>query len=571
MAHDNSNPYRLLVTLNGQHTDTITCMQFSPCGEYLVTGADDLRMNVFDCADNFKNILSISSTSPASAICWDPEKPRSCFVGYSSGAVVSHTFGKDQEEWAAEILLFNGRCRVVALAWDSMLAVATERNVFLINDIKASTDGQRGTVDIQRGAITISPPATNHGQPEPRSICFTPDGSLVIAYLEHGVVYVLVARRKDFKWTFIPRALRIGRFFYSQKLDLFVVHNLYDGFDAYMMKSRAHFRSYRFPASEKDNVPLSCIVINDGRHIVCGTTSGKAVVLDAITLAHQADLLHCHPGLVQDVAHCSKNGVNILATSASEKGPETTIKIWTADVVSCQSTGYADRITEAFRGIIDLLGDLCARVIRWRSRTIEIPVLSLIFWTLVLLTVVTVFSYFNASTLEEFRLSLTSACRSFWAILKDIFLKNGQVLQKAIIFSVRACYLFLKGVVIALYTFLEEEQVSVTSTESRVTPGDSLKLVDILKKQDTETARGSSLVIDVSNTRDDESLDTVAVPAQVGIALDWAVSVGFLRFEAGIPPMEDVFDRGVTTDIQVYTAGPTSSTLGVQTSDQVKN
>jgi hypothetical protein len=84
-----------------------------------------------------------------------------------------------------------------------------------------------------------------------------------------------------------------GRFFYSQKLDLFVVHNLYDGFDAYMMKTRAHFRLYRFPASEKDNIPLSCIVINDGRHIVCGTTSGKAVVLDAITLAHQADLLHC--------------------------------------------------------------------------------------------------------------------------------------------------------------------------------------------------------------------------------------------------------------------------------------
>ena len=84
-----------------------------------------------------------------------------------------------------------------------------------------------------------------------------------------------------------------GRFYYSAKHDLFVVHNLYDGFDAYTMKSRAHFRSYRFPASEKDNVPLSCILINDGRHIVCGTTAGKAVVLNAITLAHQAELIHC--------------------------------------------------------------------------------------------------------------------------------------------------------------------------------------------------------------------------------------------------------------------------------------
>jgi WD40 repeat protein len=138
MAERNSSSYDLLTTLDGQHDDTIACMQFSPCGEYLVTGGDDLRMNVFDCTNKFTNILSIRSTSPPSAVCWDPTKPKSCFVGYSSGAVVSHTFGNDSEEWAAEILLFNGRCRVVALAWDKVLAVATERSVCLIKDIKAS-------------------------------------------------------------------------------------------------------------------------------------------------------------------------------------------------------------------------------------------------------------------------------------------------------------------------------------------------------------------------------------------------------------------------------------------------
>ena len=137
MTKHSANSYKLLATLSGQHDDTIACMQFSPCGEHLVTGGDDLRMNVFDCTSKFRNILSISSTSPASAICWDPTKPKSCFVGYSGGAVVSHTFGNNSEEWAAEILLFNGRCRVVALAWDKALAIATERNVCLIKDIKA--------------------------------------------------------------------------------------------------------------------------------------------------------------------------------------------------------------------------------------------------------------------------------------------------------------------------------------------------------------------------------------------------------------------------------------------------
>ena len=138
MTERKANSYSLQATLSSQHDDTIACMQFSPCGKYLVTGGDDLRMNVFDCTSKFGNILSISSTSPASAICWDPTKPKSCFVGYSSGAVVSHTFGNDSKEWAAEILLFNGRCRVVDLAWDKTLAVATERNVCLIKDIRAS-------------------------------------------------------------------------------------------------------------------------------------------------------------------------------------------------------------------------------------------------------------------------------------------------------------------------------------------------------------------------------------------------------------------------------------------------
>lgn len=163
-------------------------------------------------------------------------------------------------------------------------------------------------------------------------MCFTSGGSLVIAYLEHGIMYVVSIFQppllftssyhrcwssdgKTLKWSFTPRAFRMyadntfqlchlphceltfvhasGRFFYSPKTDLFVVHNLYDGFDAYTMKSHTHFRSYRFPTSAKDNVPLSCTLINSGRHVVCGTTSGKAVVLDATTLAHQADLLHC--------------------------------------------------------------------------------------------------------------------------------------------------------------------------------------------------------------------------------------------------------------------------------------
>ena len=178
-------------------------------------------------------------------------------------------------------------------------------------------------------------------------------------------------------------------------------------------------------------------------------------------------------------------------------------------------------------------------------------------------------------------------------------MRNGRIFQKALIFSVRACYLFLKGVVIALYKFLEEEQpyppantVSLTSTESGVILGDGLKLVDMLEKGDTETVRGKGPVIDISNTRGDESLGKVAALVQAESALDWAVSVGILRVEADPPMIGNVhgadytretdkvlavdecsgglFDRGVTTDVQIYTTGFTVSALSVQTPDPAK-
>lgn len=68
-----------------------------------------------------------------------------------------------------------------------MLKPVSDLDLFSGMNAKRRSTGTDG----QRRAITISPPATNHGQPEPRSVCFTPDGSLVIAYLEHGIVYVV--------------------------------------------------------------------------------------------------------------------------------------------------------------------------------------------------------------------------------------------------------------------------------------------------------------------------------------------------------------------------------------------
>lgn len=124
---------------------------------------------------------------------------------------------------------------------------------------------------------------------------------------------------------------------------------------------------------------------------------------------------------------------------------------------------------------------------------------------------------------------------------------NGRILQEALGRGVRACYSSLKGVVIALYEFLEEEPyptastISLTSTESGAMRGDSLKLGDILEARVTETVLGNGLAIDyLSELQGGLSPERAAIPTQTDTALDWAISVGFLRAEAVVDNLRTV-------------------------------
>lgn len=76
---------------------------------------------------------------------------------------------------------------------------------------------------------------------------------------------------------------------------MFIVHNLYDGFDAYKIKGCTveHFRSYQLAASKECNVPLSCVFTEGGKTVAHGTTTGKAMVLDAGKVFTKQVLQHC--------------------------------------------------------------------------------------------------------------------------------------------------------------------------------------------------------------------------------------------------------------------------------------
>lgn len=76
---------------------------------------------------------------------------------------------------------------------------------------------------------------------------------------------------------------------------MFIVHNLYNGFDAYKIKGSTaeHFRSYQFSAPKERNVPLSCTFIEGGKSVAFGTTAGKAMILDTERASTKQVLQHC--------------------------------------------------------------------------------------------------------------------------------------------------------------------------------------------------------------------------------------------------------------------------------------
>lgn len=104
---------------------------------------------------------------------------------------------------------------------------------------------------------------------------------------------------------------------------MFLVHNLYDGFDAYKIKGLTveHFRSYQVAAPQERNVTLSCLFIDGGVTAILGTTIGRAMIVDVNKASTKQLLLHsgmnssdvtCSPtqlfigddGLIQEIVGC---------------------------------------------------------------------------------------------------------------------------------------------------------------------------------------------------------------------------------------------------------------------------
>lgn len=140
-----------------------------------------------------------------------------------------------------------------------------------------------------------------------------------------------------------------------------MVSNLFDGLDFYSIANRALSHSVPCPMNQQDNGLVPVLYSNDGSILIVGGSSGSMRVLDSRScetlqiLSHDGRSLstpcyiwsvdHLSTGdLIQAIVRVSyrlcllthlrqdscttRDGIKVIAAGISEKGSETTIKVW---------------------------------------------------------------------------------------------------------------------------------------------------------------------------------------------------------------------------------------------------
>lgn len=83
--------YKLFVRLEGEHSKTITCVAFSPNGQYLACGGEDNKMSIWD-ASTAEVLHVLTGASPILCLSW--LNSMQIVVGMESGGLACATIDK---------------------------------------------------------------------------------------------------------------------------------------------------------------------------------------------------------------------------------------------------------------------------------------------------------------------------------------------------------------------------------------------------------------------------------------------------------------------------------------------
>ncbi|KAI0715186.1 WD40-repeat-containing domain protein [Earliella scabrosa] len=342
-----SSAYIELHTLTGGHSDTINSISFSPDGAHLASCADDQSVIVWNTEEG-RLLYRVLFKSKVDRVIWHTASPATLIVGCDNGFLYQlHEFsptGGDKVQIELGV-----RGTIYALCYDKhtrCLAVGVGCDVYITREVEPNH---------YEGACMFPPPPTqpdtranlrnpgadhsNAPAPDresrvrPVDLHFLRDGrQLLASYLAHGIV-CWDTSTQSILWCFVPGGYSGSSAISSHhERPNVAVYNVLDGVDVYVVKSggghkRKPRHHFKLPKPPRTKHAVHITYINEGRGLVCGSTTGDVCVWDTATGDVYQTLLHDRGDILQAV--CVRE-YSYVAAGCVDKGQSTYVKVWRA-------------------------------------------------------------------------------------------------------------------------------------------------------------------------------------------------------------------------------------------------
>ncbi|KAF9790781.1 WD40-repeat-containing domain protein [Thelephora terrestris] len=276
----------LVGTLDG-HKDSINATQFSPNGAYLASGGED-GLLLIHSINNWRPLLRFVDASPITSLMFKSQQDVRISLNETQDKI--HCMAHHRRK--------------------NLLAVGCGQDVFMIN-YEIRGEGKSSWVVTSKTSFLPPPrPPGSSGflsNPLARSISFLKADCLLIAYLDHGIVWLLGP--EDFSShlayhakgmsnvRLVPRAsyavnaeiYHRGRAAVSPNESKLAVTNLFDGVDVYSMADQSRLNSVSVDV--KENVSTAVAFLSDNT-VVFGGGSGVAYIAEGTPLMVTRILRH---------------------------------------------------------------------------------------------------------------------------------------------------------------------------------------------------------------------------------------------------------------------------------------
>ncbi|KAI6125168.1 WD40-repeat-containing domain protein [Pisolithus croceorrhizus] len=318
------------------HSESITCLSFSPTGDYLASGGEDGNLIVWDpMKGTLVHRVPVNGTITSMA--WDPDDiKRRIFVGTARGTIFAINDFSVWQDQDSDILT-GVDAPVYAIAIDTysgVIALGMGSEVHLAKWVSPSHYATFKILPPPPELPNTLPDTDKHVRV--RALAFTEGGDHLLAtYLSHGIVcWDLVHPQSQFLWTIVPMHSHrlIGHCLLSLDEQTVLISNLSEGMDLYRIRHCHPYRRFKYTADTGDNLPVQVAFLHDGRVVACGSMDGNVTVWDVANEDQIQVLPHdVRPPLLTVVQAYQYRDFTLLATGTSHSSENTYIRIWCSD------------------------------------------------------------------------------------------------------------------------------------------------------------------------------------------------------------------------------------------------